>query len=1107
VKHRWWLIAGGLGAALLVALVALPAFIDWQTLKPEVAGRLEAALGRRVAIDGPLSLTLLPVPSARAKGVRIANLDGTADPDMAVIPSLQARLDLSALLHGRLEVASLVLGAPVVHLQRLPDGRANWQFTPNTPVIVGQLRASRGVAPEGARSTHTSAIERLEVEDGTVVYRMTDGAEHRLDGIDGQFSLNATGNSFAGTGSVRYGESAFTFSGSLGLGSTPAPASLRVSAAGKGGGDLQLTGQWRSAAPTDDTSGDWLFKGKLSIKSPDGARLAALFHEWGEAILPAGKPLTLDTAVTLSASQLQLEGLSLGLAAMQATGSLRASLNDPPAVDLTLAFGRLDVDQWLSPAPTAPAAAPAAAAVPLPVGSRSNGHFALPRGLSVKVDLGANAVIYRGTVMRGARLNLALTNGELTVNQASVALPGDSQVTLFGFLVADGGQPSFDGSFEAATDDLRTLLDWFKLDVQAVPPDRLNAARLTAQVKANPRQITVDSARLVLDATRINAKATLQLQDRPKLAASFAVDNLNADAYWPAAATARAAVQPAAGQPAAAQPAPGPAASPVSAGRWTDKIDADLSGQIGQLIARGVTARQVSVDASWLRSVLSLRSLSVADIAGGHLQLGGTVAGLTGAEPLAVHDLHYALDGGDPARLLHLFGVAAPPEAGRWAPLALTGRVAGNLERLSIDSRSQAGGATLNLSGTMTSPLTAPGVELSLDFGHPNLSQFLGLLDPGYRPPATGALTVGAKLAGDLGRLRLDNLRLAVGPLSATGEATVSLAGKPKIEATLAAGEVPVDAFLPPRHEADATPAAKTGMTAATAPPARFGIPVEGALPGAPRPLVRVAQLSEPWSRQPLDLAWMTGFDADLTVKAAVLLRGTTRFDNAQFHLRLADGKAGLDQFACQLYGGALTASGRFDASGGAELQAKLQHARAGEALMQLADLSLAEGSLDAEADLATSGLSVAEMIGRLGGSGRLAVTDGDLRGFDLKAADERLGHPDQSSLLSLFQAGLTGGHTRFSNLSGSFRVGNGIVASDDLSLAADGGSATGAAQVNLPGYALDAHFDFRLADAPQAPPLVLRLNGSLDDPRKVLDINPLQHWLAERGQGRQRKQ
>ena len=55
------IIAVALVALLTAALVA-PLFIDWSAHRAEIEARLGAATGARVALGGPITLRLLPIP-------------------------------------------------------------------------------------------------------------------------------------------------------------------------------------------------------------------------------------------------------------------------------------------------------------------------------------------------------------------------------------------------------------------------------------------------------------------------------------------------------------------------------------------------------------------------------------------------------------------------------------------------------------------------------------------------------------------------------------------------------------------------------------------------------------------------------------------------------------------------------------------------------------------------------------------------------------------------------------------------------------------------------------------------------------------------------------
>ena len=123
---------------------------------------------------------------------------------------------------------------------------------------------------------------------------------------------------------------------------------------------------------------------------------------------------------------------------------------------------------------------------------------------------------------------------------------------------------------------------------------------------------------------------------------------------------------------------------------------------------------------------------------------------------------------------------------------------------------------------------------------------------------------------------------------------------------------------------------------------------------------------------------------------------------------------------------------------------------------------------------------------------------DGSLSGISLKAVDDRLsaaGPP--ANLLGLVRG--AGGETPFSTLAGSFHVADGVARSGDLHLVAEGGEGSAAASLDLPRWTMASRIEFHLTGVANAPPLVMRLDGPLDAPRPVFEVNALEQFLAQR--------
>ena len=181
------ILIGILALLLLLVLAALigPRFVNWNGYKDRVAAAVLQATGRALAIDGNISLALLPSPTLSVEGVRLANLPGGSAPDMAQLKSLDVHVALIPLMSGRIQVTRISLLEPVILLERLPDGRANWQLQPQAQAggeVASEAPGGQPGAPGGA-SPLDIAVDNFAIENGTVIYR-AGGTEQRLDNIN-----------------------------------------------------------------------------------------------------------------------------------------------------------------------------------------------------------------------------------------------------------------------------------------------------------------------------------------------------------------------------------------------------------------------------------------------------------------------------------------------------------------------------------------------------------------------------------------------------------------------------------------------------------------------------------------------------------------------------------------------------------------------------------------------------------------------------------------------------------------------------------------------------------------------------------------------------------
>jgi uncharacterized protein involved in outer membrane biogenesis len=148
-KHH---VVLGTLAVVAAAIVLFVLFFDWNMLKHPIERRVTAASGREFHIDGDLSVKLSLKPRITVDGLRLGNLPGAKEREMASVQRLQMRLHLVPLVFKHDVVLSEVkVTKPRLLLERLADGRENWVF------------------PKG--KAEWPEIRGLDVGDGTFRFR------------------------------------------------------------------------------------------------------------------------------------------------------------------------------------------------------------------------------------------------------------------------------------------------------------------------------------------------------------------------------------------------------------------------------------------------------------------------------------------------------------------------------------------------------------------------------------------------------------------------------------------------------------------------------------------------------------------------------------------------------------------------------------------------------------------------------------------------------------------------------------------------------------------------------------------------------------------------
>lgn len=847
------LIVLAIVALLLAGAAVAPRLIDVEAYKAPLTEAVRQATGRELVIEGPLKLTLLPVPRISARQVHFANATGAKGAQMVNVRWVGASPSWWALLQGRIEVGTLILYRPTLVLETDADGVPNWEFKPGA-----SSRQEPGASAEGMHL----AVGRLRIIDGTVSYTdPQNGKTIKAEQVQATASVGSLDGPFSieGTGTVN-----------------DVPLSLGLEVSGRNAQDLHDV---RLSLQVE--SGRLAFDGRASAIAPDAAVtghlsvstgiltdfIAAVVGATGTPPPVFGAPVvgsfSFEGGVEISPDKLALNDFKVVLGSDSAAGSVALTHGPKPALEGKLALPELDLDKWVAllsqpgiflPKPAAPAGG---AATP----------SAFPPQVTVDLDLGVERAIFRQRPIQGLALAMQVRAGVVTVPRVKATLPGG--MTVDASTTPDGSGKAA-GTFRLAGDNLRETLGWLGIDTGGVPPDKLRSLSVDGKLTVAPGSLAVSDASIALDGQSARGGATLAFGSAVAVSATLDIDRFDLDGYLP---TGTSAAPAATADASTASPAASTAkASDAAAPRF------QVKSKIANLVYRGEMMRNVDGDVAIQGDLLTINGLNIGDLLGAKINMKGTVAGFA-TQPR--FDLSFNATMPDTEKLLGFVGLPKLTNGSVGASTA-SGGVSGTLAAATLRNVAvSTQGVTVNASGTVT---LAPTISYDLSAFSLQASDAGRLLSvaTGRPPTAIGAVATNGALKGTDKRVTFSGQLDALGT-QMQGTLDAALGGRPSITVKLRIpGTVDVDRWL-------------------------------GVAPDGPPAAFADAGVS---TAKPFDLTALKSFDAALSLETSATQVASIRVDYADLEATLRNGLFTLSRLTGQFYGGAVDFSGTINASG-----------------------------------------------------------------------------------------------------------------------------------------------------------------------------------------------
>ena len=1124
MKKIFWAL-GSFVFAVAAVLVA-PGLIDWNQYKNEIQDQIRSVTARDIHLNGDISLTILPTPALIANDVYLANVRGAQAKNLLELKYLEVRIALVPLLGGQVQVEGVKLVDPVIELEVLSDGRRNWMFEAET-TKSGKSSAKALEVPipssENKRTTITKSKSRtsvftppvsldgISIKNGTLIYRNSiDGTFEKIEAVDANFSAASIKGPFESSGQLITRGLPIAFDLNVGeiIHGRTLAFGLRA-AIEPGDANMLLSGTLIDLEDAPRIKGS--IKGEAKsietlIKAAQGVSFPG----------PLNQDFSFEANIAAWAGGAEIKDVELRLGDTKASGVISVKVDETLSVSVRLGTGHFDIDQWLSPqensvSSASPNLSGVGSAVSLRLGKETGSKlkeqtgFLIPRSVQASLMLTAEVMTFRGGVVRNGLVSAELTNGEITLSQASAQFPGGSDIALFGFVTAVDDKPHFAGELESTVNDLRGVLDWLGHDIDGVAKDRLRKLMLATQISISSDQIKLSDIKLQFDSTRLTGGVTVALRKRPSFGARIMVNKINLDAYLPkqkkkkfkkksisdlANLEDRRKVSPVISRE----------KNPFLALKFLNDLDANLTVRVKSLTLRGGVIKNAVFDGTVHNGSLDIRHFGADRVSNSTFFAEGKISnfgGIPKADALSFKAKTERVNG-----LLRFVGLSGSQALKSLGAVHAYGQIDGSILTPTVNLNLAGSGAQVKVFGQLDGLALVPAVrKLKVQIEVKNTSKLLklagikaisarqlgvisvdGEIDGTLLAPKLafdlkavgGSATVSGKIntlpIGDLFDLLVHvnhpdvanllrsmggyNPAGKVGSLDIKGHLLGGLKGVSLNGVTAKAGNVDLQGDVAIEFDG-VRPQINANLTGGN-------ITIDPFLPARRnasfwpglkiRPVVTRRQISG-WSTDPIDLSGLAGIDAKVALKSPSVKYERYNLQNANLSVSLGQGFLRADKLTGVIFGGALRATAATTTTSRPRM----------EIVLALEDVNIAQttralagGKMGLQVSLNSAGGNVSDLISGLSGKGSLR-----LNGINVQKGENGTMLAGALGLVSAINqvSGLSSNEKKSAGLvdiAGSFSIRRGIAKSRDIQIVSGLGEGTAEGVVDIPRWEID---------------------------------------------------
>ncbi len=494
---------------VLGALFAAPLVVDWNDCRPVFEEQATKLLGRQVKVGGQVHMVLLPAPELRFDDVKVANEQGSLDEPLLEARSLEALLNIGALMTGAIEARQLTITDPILRLKLKADGTGNWSDV-GRPVealpFVSKDVTLDQVNVTGGRIELTKGAEPALVVEGV-------NGEASAASLTGPYKVSTTYTYDGRSQELRFSTSARDASGRFRLKSALRDLDRHIvylldgdvtglgeKPAYEGGIIVRVAGATPTAPPAATAP-------QATSEAPaadPGTAAQVLAAEETPKAEDSGSTFELKGTVAATPDHAELPSFDITIHAkgrpQMLKGKLALDFGATPKAEAELAARWVDVDALLAAAGQQQDASPSAALRALADRLLAEAATIGEGTLAVAIDQASLG----GDLVGNLDLALAAKDGRVTIGRLKAELPGENHLEASGDLAASNAGPVFTGPIKLEGSKLRTLTRWAAGDREMSAQASIGKFALAADATIGGGDLALDQATGELSDTKFS---------------------------------------------------------------------------------------------------------------------------------------------------------------------------------------------------------------------------------------------------------------------------------------------------------------------------------------------------------------------------------------------------------------------------------------------------------------------------------------------------------------------------------------------------------------------------------------------------------------------------